>query len=88
MSELTQTELEQDALVQRQQAFRAAFDGPGGELMLKYMAMFCRAHESTFHPDPHVASKLDGRREVWLMIQEHLELSGEELWALKTVKQR
>lgn len=66
----------------RQSAYRATFLNPKGEEVLADLALFCRAHKSTAHPDPHMAARLDGRREVWLRIQAHLQLSDEELWKL------
>lgn len=56
--------------------------GPVAEIVLADLARFCRAHQSTFHQDPHLASKLDGRREVWLRIQRYLEMTDEEIWAM------
>lgn len=50
--------------------------------VLADLAKFCRAHESTGHVDSHVAARLDGRREVWLRIQNHLRLTDDQLWAL------
>ena len=50
------------------------------QMILADLAKFCRAHDSTAHPNPHVAARLDGRREVWLRIQSHLKLTEEELW--------
>ena len=50
--------------------------------VLRDLAKFCRAHASTGHADPYMAARLDGRREVWLRIQSHLNLSTEELWKL------
>jgi len=50
--------------------------------VLSDLARFCRAHNSTAHIDTHAAARLDGRREVWLRIQHHLQLTDEELWAL------
>lgn len=50
--------------------------------VLEDLAKFCRAHESTAHVDPHVAARLDGRREVWLRIQQHLQLTDDQLWKL------
>lgn len=46
------------------------------------LARFCRADQSTFHADARVHAVLEGRREVWLRIQEHLRLSDEELFTL------
>jgi hypothetical protein len=50
--------------------------------VLKDLARFCRAHESTFDADPRVQANLDGRREVWLRLAHHLQLTPEQLWEL------
>lgn len=47
--------------------------------VLKDLAKFCRADETTWHPDARVHAALEGRREVWLRISQHLKLSLEEL---------
>jgi hypothetical protein len=57
-------------------------EGIDATIVLADLAKFCRAHDSTGHPDAHVAARLDGRREVWLRIQHHLKLSNDELWGL------
>ncbi len=54
--------------------------------VLKDLAKFCRAHNSTFNKDPRIQANLDGRREVWLRIQENLNLSTDEIYALHGVK--
>ncbi len=46
------------------------------------LAKFCRASTSTFHPDARLAAQLDGRREVWLRIIQHLKLTENQLWDL------
>ncbi len=46
------------------------------------LAKFCRASSSTFHPDPRLAAQLDGRREVYLRIIQHLKLTENQLWSL------
>ncbi len=68
----------------RQQAYRAVFSPTNvfTENVLADLATFCRANQSTFHPDPRVAAELDGRREVWLRIQQHLQLTTDDLWRL------
>lgn len=65
-------------------SYKRAFptDNADTVAVLKDLAKFCRAVESTFHPDPRIAAQLDGRREVFLRIQQHLQLSTEQLWAL------
>lgn len=47
--------------------------------VLDDLARFCRSQESTFHPDQRVHAVLEGRREVWLRIQAHLNLDLESL---------
>jgi hypothetical protein len=69
-------------LIRRRHLYQATFRAPTAEVVLKDLARFCRAHESTAHLDPHVAARLDGRREVWLRIQHHLLLSPDDLWRL------
>jgi hypothetical protein len=63
-------------------ARRLDIQDPDARAILVDLARFCRAHKSTAHPDPYIASKLDGRREVWLRIQQHLKLDDETLWLL------
>lgn len=58
------------------------FDNSNAQLVLQDLFKFCRAEETTFHEDPRVEGRLDGRREVWLRIQHHLRLSPEQLWKL------
>lgn len=70
-------------LMNRRRAYQLTFNGVSGELVLADLAKFCRADETTFHADPRIAAMLDGRREVWLRIQEHLRLSPEELYRLR-----
>lgn len=68
----------------RRHAYRAVFDiqGTRTEDVLRDLAKFCRAHASTAHLDPHMAARLDGRREVWLRIQQHLQLTDDQLWKI------
>lgn len=73
-------------LLSRRGAYLATFNTPRGQEVLADLARFCRAHESTAHADPHVAARLDGRREVFLRIQQHLRLSDDDLWKLYNPK--
>jgi hypothetical protein len=66
----------------RQAAYKNVFgDGEHAKLILKDLAKFCRAEESCFHMDPRAHALAEGRREVWLRIQSHLNLTSEELAA-------
>jgi len=49
-------------------------------VVLKDLAKFCRANKTCFNPDPRVHANLEGRREVWLRILEHLNLTPDEYW--------
>lgn len=72
------------ALHERQYAYRKTFnpESPLAHDVLKDLARFCRAHESTFDLDPRVSALAEGRREVWLRIAHHLKLSPDQLWEL------
>lgn len=79
-----------DYLSTRQQAYISVFSGDKNiyaKTVLDDLARFCRANESSFHPDPRVHAQLEGRREVWLRIQQHLTLSTDELAKL-TLKEK
>lgn len=43
---------------------------------------FCRADRSCWDPDPRLHAAMEGRREVWLRIQQHVELEVEQLLRL------
>jgi len=73
------TEQVRDFLVNRGQAYRKTFKTIYGERVLTDLARFCRANESTFAPDSRAEGILQGRREVWLRISRHLNLSEDEL---------
>lgn len=68
-----------DFLRTRQQAYRQTFAGEYSRKVLTDLAKFCRANESTFHTDPRMEGVLQGRREVWLRISKHLNLTDEQL---------
>lgn len=58
------------------------FKGPLAEVVMKDLARFCRAHESTFNADPRAHALAEGRREVFLRIAHHTKLSPDQLWEL------
>lgn len=71
-------------LWQRRNAYRRLFnlESRDVQFVLQDLAKFCRAHETTFHPDDRTHALLEGRREVFNRIQQHLNLTEEELWSL------
>jgi hypothetical protein len=60
-------------------AYGIAFGQDVVKPVLDDLARFCRAKESTFKPDAREHAVLEGRREVWLRIQRHLEMTPIEL---------
>lgn len=59
---------------------------PANLEVLDDLARFCRANETTAYfdakthvYDPYMSAKLDGRREVWLRIQQRIHLTPEQL---------
>lgn len=61
------------------------FNNPAQRQVLEDLASFCRANESAAVPGDHDRTwALLGRQEVWLRIQQHLNLTPEQLMALYT----
>ena len=73
-------------LARRQFAYKKTFGGPPGQEVLRDLAKFCRAQTSTFHADPRAHAMLEGRREVWLRIMDHLHLTDTQLFDLMNGK--
>ena len=71
-----------EALTRRKRHYGHTFLGPAGQETLSDLATFCRGHESCWHPDPRIHAVAEGRREVWLRIEHHLNLSVEQLYVL------
>lgn len=72
-----------DAFRLMKKAFQQTFTSPSGQQVLHYLAPFCRASTSTAVPGNHDATFiLEGRREVWLLIQNFLNLTPTELAAI------
>lgn len=70
--------------------YRATFNSPAGEHVLADLQRFCRANRTTITVsqqsgmiDTHAMAVAEGRREVWLRIQNHLNLDEAKLRTLK-----
>lgn len=66
----------------RKRDYQLTFGQPSGQNVLIDLAKFCRADQTTFDADPRIHAVLEGRREVWLRIQQHLNLTPQQLVAL------
>lgn len=73
----------------RQFAYQQVFDRNNKytNTVLKDLAKFCRAYESTFNADPRIHAVMEGRREVWLRLEEYLQLHVDEIYELHKVKE-
>lgn len=71
---------QEEFLRSRAQAYTKTFKGIPAESVLEDLAKFCRANESTFHKDSRLEGIMQGRREVWLRISQHLNMSEDELY--------
>jgi hypothetical protein len=67
----------------KRRAYKQCFGSAAGEEVLQDLSEFCRANTSTFDADPRMHAVLEGRREVWLRIQEYLHLTPDQLATLK-----
>ena len=67
----------------RKRNYQLTFGQPAGQQVMIDLAKFCRANETCVHStSDRLTYILEGRREVWLRIQQHLNLSSEQLAAL------
>lgn len=70
--------------MERQRAYQLAFGSPAGAAVLADLVWFCRGNASCFHADPRIHAALEGRREAWLRIRQHLDMAPEELYEFYT----
>jgi hypothetical protein len=67
----------------RQSAYRKTFENPEGRKVLADLRRFCRATVPTADVNNVQATYLlEGRREVWLRIMAHLQLTDEDVYKL------
>lgn len=73
----------------RRQDYQLTFprNSPSAQRVLQDLAKFCRANDTVYHEDQRLTDVLIGRQEVFRRIQNHLNLSSEDLYRLATGKQ-
>lgn len=63
--------------------YKKTFSGPDGQKVLADLRRFCRATVPTADVDnPNTTYLLEGRREVYLRIMAHLNLTDEQVYEL------
>lgn len=72
-----------DLIRLRKQSYSHVFNSEDrfARIILADLARFCRADKSCFDTNPNVQNLLEGRREVWLRIAEHLNMTSDELYS-------
>jgi len=76
----------------RARAYRRVFERDDGafsraaEIVLADLRDYCRANASTWDRDARISDRLAGRRDVWLRISEHLNLTDDEILKLVEVE--
>lgn len=64
----------------RQRAYRLTFNTDAGKAVLADLSVFCRGRETCVVPGARdLTYVLEGRRETYLRIRDHLDLTVEEL---------
>lgn len=78
---MTESEKRKEILENRRMAYVQTFlpENVWAKAVIEDLKRFCRAELSTFHPDARMHAVIEGRREVWLRISDHINLSPEEL---------
>ena len=69
-------------LLARGRFYREKFPHPTHDPVLMDLARYCYAAKSTFHKDRDEHCIREGRKQVWLRIQEQLRLSPEQMFVL------
>lgn len=76
-----------NAIMLRSRSYKRVFMPAGvldrdAEIVLADLRELCFGNSTTFHADPNVAARRQGRREVWLRITQHLNLDEERVQKL------
>lgn len=74
----------------RQRAYQSAFaEGSPGHMVLVDLALYCKAFKTDEVQDPNTLMRMQGRRDVFFRIFDHLKLTPNELEAVyRTAVQR
>lgn len=84
---------EEQKILRRERIYKEVLnvESPQVQELLADLSKFCLANETTIQfdaqgrVDQNKILIAEGRREVWLRIQQHLNLTGPQLWELFTL---
>ena len=69
-----------DDMIRLKNAYRDVANSPQGQVVLRDLAKVCHAASTTFDENPNVHARNEGKRLVWLRIQNMLHMSDEEVY--------
>lgn len=73
--------------VRLKQSYREVFGTALGKKVLADLAKSCHAASTTADPDPREQSRKEGKRQIWLRIQNMIHLPDEEIFNLEKENQ-
>jgi hypothetical protein len=69
-------------------AFKRLFGGKGdAEVVLEHLAKVCWVYRTPDDCDPNVALRLQGRRDVWVVIENLVTMKDEEIRAVSATQE-
>jgi len=68
-------------------AYRSLKETRAGLVILRDLAKTCNAASTTFDKDPHKQSFNAGKRQVWLRIQNMINVPDDELWKMENTNE-
>lgn len=71
-----------DDLVRLKRSYREVFSSPAGKRVLRDLAKACHAATTTFDENPNEQSRKEGKRQIFLRIQNMINVPDEEVWSL------
>lgn len=60
-------------------SYREIFKSPAGRRVLYDLSQRCGAASTTYHEDAREQARLEGRRQIWLEIQQFLRLTQADI---------
>lgn len=70
-------------LVRVKKSYRSVFQTPEGRRVLRDLAKVCHAASTTFDADPREQARKEGKRQIWLRIQNMIMIPDDEVYKLE-----